>query len=98
MSIQESGDMTKDTLGDHAIAVFLQALATTIWNIDNLTPEDRHRENFVRGFDGYLGEVTALAEKDGLDVRKNVGFLRSVLQRTLDQMALLKAPTEGKPN
>ena len=67
--------MTKNTLGDHAIAVFLQALATTIWNIDNLTPDDRHRGSFVRVFDGYLDEVMALAEKDGLDVRKNVGFL-----------------------
>ncbi|MCY4511525.1 MAG: hypothetical protein OXG35_31860 [Acidobacteria bacterium] len=90
--------MTKDTLGDHAIVVFLQALAVTIWNMTDLKPEDRHRESFIRGFDGYLGEILAMAEKDGLDVRTKVNFLRNGLQTALDQMALVKAPTTGKPN
>ena len=69
--------MTKNTLGDHAIVVFFQALAMTIWNIDELKPKERNRDNFIRIFDGYLGEIVNMAEKqDGLDVRKNVQFLR----------------------
>ena len=90
-------ETTKDTLADHAIAVFLQALAVTIWNVDDAKPEERSRENFVRVFDGYLGETVKIAEKDGYDVRANVRFLRNALEKALDQMALLKAPT-GRPN
>ena len=90
--------MTNGTLGDQAIAAFLQALAVTIWKMTDLNPEDRHRENFLRAFDGYLGYVVASAEKDGLDIRNKVKFLRDGLQKGLDQMALQKAPTEGKPN
>ena len=90
--------MTKETLGDHAIVIFIQALATTIGNMTDLKPEDRHRESFVRAFDGYLGVLVEMAEKDGLDVRKNVEFLRGALQKGLDQMMLAKTPTGGKPN
>lgn len=87
--------MTKDTLGDHAIVVFIQALAITIWNFEDLRPEDRQRENFIRGFDGYLGELVKAAEEEGFDVRKNVKFLDETLKRALDQMKLLKTPAGG---
>ena len=88
--------MTKDTLGDHAIVVFLQALAATMWNIEDLKPEERNRENVIRAFDGYLKETLKLAESEGLEVRENVEFLHKGLKHALDQMKLLKAPT-GRP-
>ena len=89
--------MTKDTLADHAIVVFLQALAVTIWNIEDLRPEERNRENLIRVFDGYLKETVTIAERDdGLEVRENVEFLHDVLKQSLDQVKLLKAPT-GRP-
>ena len=89
--------MTKDTLADHAIVVFLQALAVTIWNIEDLRPEERNRENLIRVFDGYLKETVTIAERDdGLEVRENVEFLHDVLKQALDQVKLLKAPT-GRP-
>ena len=90
--------MTKNTLADHAIVVFVQALAVTIWNFfDESKPEERNRDNFIRVFDGYLGEIVRMAEeKDSLEVRKNVKFLRAGLKQALDQVKLAKAPT-GKP-
>lgn len=88
--------MTEDKLADHSVAVFLQALGITIWNIEDLKPEDRNRENFIRGFDGYLGEIAKHAEEiDGLEVQQNVKFLRDALQQVLDQMKLAKTPAKG---
>ena len=90
--------MTKNTLEDHAIVAFLQALAVTISNFEELKPAVRNRENFIRGFDGYLGEFVKMAEKeDELDIREKVQFLRDVLQRALDLTSLAKTPI-GKPN
>lgn len=78
--------MNQDSLGDMATVTFLQALAVTIWNFDDLPLEDRHRESFIRCFDGYLGEITEMAGREGQDVRENVDYLRAALERALAQL------------
>ena len=64
------------TLGDMAIVTFIQALAATIGNFNDVPLDDRTGASFIRVFDGYLEEITRMAEADGQDVRGNVTFLR----------------------
>ena len=81
---------TKGTLGDEALVTFFQALAVTIWNFDDVPPEQRNRENFLRALDGYLGVVVEQAESEGSDIRGTVDLVRALLDKGLDQMRLLK--------
>lgn len=82
--------MKKGTLGDEALVTFFQALAVTIWNFDDVPPEQRNRENFLRALDGYLGVVVDEAESEGSDIRETVELVRALLERGLNQVRLLK--------
>ena len=78
--------MAQESLEDMALVTFLQALAVTVWKIDDLPLEDRNRDSLIRVFDGYLGEITTMALRDGQDVRAGVANLRAALERALEQM------------
>ena len=82
--------MSKGTLGDEALVTFFQALAVTIWNFDDVPPEQRNRENFLRALDGYLGVLVDEAESEGSDIRETVELVRALLERGLNQVRLLK--------
>ena len=86
----------KNTLGDEALVSFIQALAVTIWNLDDLSPEDRRRENFMSSLDGYLEEIIKAAEKEDQDIRSTVQIIRKLLDASLASMKLLKSAT-GRP-
>ena len=76
---------------EHALTVFLQSLAVSIWNFfEGLPLEDKQRADFLRVFDGYLGETLAQAESEGLNVSEGVRNLRGALDKALNQMQLLK--------
>lgn len=81
--------MSDWTPEQRALATFLQALALTISNFDDLPPEGRSSANFIRGFDGYLGEMVKAAEAEGDDVRENVDVLRSLLEKVFKQLERL---------
>ena len=84
----------KNTLGDEALVSFIQALALTIWNLDDLPPEDRRRENFMRGLGGYLEEFIKAAEKEDQDIRSTVQIIRRMLDESLASMKLHKSTGE----
>ena len=85
-------EMTDTSLGDEAIVTFLQALAITAWRLDDVSPVERNRANFIRVFDGYLNDLVKQGERDGSkDIRKNVNYLRDALEKALQSMSLIDA-------
>ena len=89
--------MTKRTVEDTEIVVFLRALAWTMWNTDNLKPEECNTENLMLSFDYYLKKTTKQVERDGgFKVREDVEALHDTLKDALEKVKLLKAPT-GSP-
>ena len=78
--------MAQESLEDMAIVSFLQALGVAVWNFDDLPLEDRNRDSFMRGFDGYLEEITNIAVLEGQDVRAGVANLRAALERVFEQL------------
>ena len=86
--------MAEVTLGGPAIGVFLQALAVTIRNMEELEPEKRNSDEFIGKLDDYLWMTVAIAEKKmSLSVREDVEFLRNGLKAALDQSGSFVAPT-----
>ena len=80
------------TLGDEALVTFFQALAITIWNyFDEFDESQLHRDNFIRALDGYLGVLVEQAETEGSDIRETVALVRSLLDKGLVSMQVLKA-------
>ena len=78
--------MAQESQEEMAIVTFLQALGVAVWNFDGLPLEDRNRDSFIRGFDGYLGEITNMAVLEGQDVRAAVANLRAGLERVFEQL------------
>ena len=77
--------MTKNTLGDEALITFFQALALTIWGLDDMPAKRRSMENFIRVLDGYLNELVKSAEAEGSDMDpETVQIVRRLLDRGLD--------------
>ena len=83
---------------EKALVAFLQGISACIWNFFELPLEQRNRENFVRGMDGYLEKISEEWERRGEPVRENVFALRESIHKGLDQMALLKdQDSENRP-
>ena len=72
-------------IANEALVTFLQALALAVLGIDDLPRDQRTPEAFIRGLDGYLDEVTKLAEREGSMIRPSVELLRKNFDTALRQ-------------
>ena len=93
-----------------AFAAFIQALAVAIINFDDLPPESRTTENFMRSFDGtldatleeyesggHLESISGISGSGSPEFAREVNFIREGLKHGLNQVREHRRQS-GKPS